>query len=516
MRLQEIPALPFALDTESAAEWLDQLPVTNIRECCRLLFPVMQALNIYPMPPRLRFEIMEKCHPIVLGVSRDIHLYFQEKSGTLDAKARKIASLPARFHLEAAEGYRLLLENESSRDTFSATEYLSILQRALDHLGHNLLRTAQSYDPPSSSIDSSLNKLYRNAHACGLIDETGHPEHERQVSAQTLFARILLFRLAAPGRLTHNDMQRLFDRFLVSGLPNDAGREQEGGTGRSVFYYDPKDINVLVPAWSTSPPLPKLPFFSPEPLLAPFRTTVSVAGNLEQGPLIRALSRIGERLPCQDVRSGRRVTVCIGFDATIAMIREVEFRRRPGGTHLEPWSVSNHLELAPNEPAPGKFFGLHSLANALSETESSEGKRRIEIVPTDLPGFYLIDSESLTLRAGKLLGVNSDDQWIQVAVVRGGQIRDGRFWHSVELLGAEIRAVKASLETAPEDARHAFLLSQGTEEDPTLVVPPCKWPRDSLVSVSGLDRPREKRSYRITSQLEAAADFCQYRLDPMD
>lgn len=515
MRLQEIPALPFALDPQSVGEWLDRLPVANIRECCRLLFPVIQALNLYPMAPRLRFEIFEECNPIVLGIARDLHLYIMDRALPLDAKTRKIASLPARFHIEAADSYRQLLENEASGDLFSRAECTLILRRALEHLSYSLLLAAQTYDPPPSSIDSKLSRLYRYALSRDLLNESPPLGRERAASALSLFAGIALFRLIAPGRLAKTDIQHLFSRFLAHDPATEMAEGHEEGTGKGVFYYDPQDINVLVPAWSTAPPAPNLPFFTPETFLGPLRVDFRVSGGAttDSEPLVRALSRIGERLPCQDLTGGgRRVALHLGFDPIVAMVRDVEVQRQSGLVRTEPWSLSNQLELAPVEPMPTKFVGLRSLTSALRETEAEEGKRRISIVPTELPGFYLIDSEDRTFRAGQILGMNSDGQWIQLAVVRSGQIRDGRFWHSVELLGTRISSVKIGLESSEDISRPALLLDDETKE-PTLVMPPTKSHRDTLIVVRQL---RGKRLYRIGNLLEATTDFHHYTLTEAD
>ena len=509
MRLQEIPALPFNLDIQSVTEWLDQLPVANIRECCRLLFPVTQALTFFPMAPRLRFEIFEKCHPIIIGVARDLQNHIIDRAFRLDAKSAKIMSLPARFHIEAADGYRQLVESSAPGDTFSVSECALILRRALEHLGFGLLRAAQTYDFPSSSIESSLNRLYRYAVTNKLLDETTAPERERASSAYSLFARLVFFRLMAPGRLPQDEIQYVFNQ-LIDGDDAAIAKDisEKGSTGREVFFYDQQDINVMAPAWSTMPPVPGLPYFSPEVFRASFRVDLRSSSQTISSPLVRALSRIGERLPCQDQgRGGRRAALSLGVDSVLSMVREVETRRETGFSGADPWSLSRDLELA-TEELPQKFLGLQSLATALSETEAEEGKRRIVVTPTDVPGFYLLDSEKRAFRSGQILGMNSDGQSIQLAVFRCGQIRDGRFWHSIELLGTQVSSAQVNCEGSENDSWPALLLDEDTEE-PTLVVAPIKWRRDTLI-VTRLTR--KKRIFRIGNLLEATPDFYQYAL----
>lgn len=511
MLLQEIPALPFALEADEVAEWLDRLRLSNIRECCQRFFPVLQALNFYPMQPRLRFDILEQCHPVVDGVARGLVAYFVDMRFPLDDKARKIASLSWRFHLEAVAGYRQLVDAPTFAEVFALEERVLILRRALEHAVQGVVRAAQVHETPSSSLGASLRRLYQYAEASGLIDETAALERESAVSARGLFERALLFKLAAPCRLAPADMQRLFD-LLAAPTPAPVGRGVDEGGARAVFCFNPEDTGLLVPASPLMPPVPGLRALSAEKYLPALRQALRATAQPELDPLIRVLPRLGDRLPCPDDAGGRRVALYAGINAIAAMLIDIEFRRdRPG--RQSSWASLNELELTPlgsRETSSLPRFTDRTLMEAVVADESSESLRTVEIVPTELPGFYLFDTGRLLLRAGLLVGMNSDDAWIQVGVLRGGQIRDGRFWHGFELLGAKPQLVRVRCDRVKDGVRNALLL-EATEPaaGASLIAEAVRWRSGDTLTVDG---NAGKRVFRVAKLLEATAMFHQFAL----
>lgn len=511
MQLREIPALPFDLNLPSATAWLDALPVGNIRECSRLLFPAMQALHLQPMDAQLRFHILELCHPIVFGLARGIQLHLGKRLSQ-DARTGKIAVLASRIHLETAKGYQHLMETEAFVKSAAGGELPLVLRRALEHLAHSLLRSAQVHEPPPSSVGSSLSELYRFAQSHGLLDETRPEEREQASSARSWFARIALFRLAAPGRLPQEDIQRLFDQLMLH-----AGAEE--GRGMMVFWHEPADIHLLLPGWPDSPPLPDLPHVSAKEFCQAVRADLNALEQPESDPLHRLLPRLGERLPCAEHAGQRRVRLSLGFDGLLAMLRTVEARRSTQGSLSEAWASRSDLSLSPlggsesPEPRPPKFAGRLTLADHVAADQAAEERRSVVVVPTEAPGFSLLDSGRWLLRAGLLAGLNSDDQSVQVGVIRAGQIREGRFWHSWELLGPRLRTVRvAKAGSGRDDFRDGILVS-APEGEIGLIVAPAKWRRDDPVTVRWRG---EAQLFRLAGLLEASPDFQQFALVPAD
>lgn len=510
MLLQEIPALPFALDVQSATEWLDQLPLGNIRECCQRFLPVQQALNVYPMPLQLRFELLERCHPMVQGLERGLMPHFIDAVFPMEEKARKIASLAARFHLEAALGYRQLVEAAAFQEAFDAPCRLFIYRRCLEHLLQSMLRSAQVYEAPSSSVLSSFRRLYRHAAAAEVLDATAELEGRPPVVLRDLFLRFFLFGLAVPRGLPQDETQRLFDGLALLAKQGSPVADEAGL--RSAFCFDPEELDILVPVAPGVPVPAGLPCVSAERALSVLRETLRASVAPESHPLRRVLPRLGDRLPCLEAAGGRRVSLATGFKAVVPMLKDIEFRRSKPGRRAETWA-GNELELAPLDStklhtAP-RFTG-RTLAEAVVASETAEKNRMVEVVPSELPGFYLLDSGRWMLRAGSLIGLNSDDEWVQLGVLRSGQIRDGRFWHSFELLGANPRLIRARNERLKDGVRNAVWLEASEPDGQVgLLTEPCKWRGGDGVM---LDFPGGKRRVCIVKLVEASPSFYRYTL----
>lgn len=80
-----------------------------------------------------------------------------------------------------------------------------------------------------------------------------------------------------------------------------------------------------------------------------------------------------------------------------------------------------------------------SLRDRVQTDEAPEGVRLVTVMPSELPGYYLLDAGRWALRVGLLVGLHGEDTWLQVGVLRGAQIHDGRGWYSFEQLGAAPR-----------------------------------------------------------------------------
>jgi hypothetical protein len=511
MLLREITPPPFELELGSAVEWLNQLPIANTLECSRRLFPVVQALNTYPMEPRLRFEILEQYRTFIFGVTRGLLPLFIDKPFPLDGKTRKIASLTTRFHLETAQGYQQLADDVSFEELFSEAECTLILNRAMEHLAHSLLRSSQLYEAPSSSVWATVARFYRRAEDHGWLDATVKADRNTPETIRGWHSRMLLFDMAAPGLLRQSEMQRLFDLLGIHGR----ALEDFGGAGtpqsRTGFAFDPENHGGLTPIAANSSPPPQLRCFAVEKLIKALHGELRFGGKPESAALRQALARMGGRLLCEDKVMGRRAQLIPGLQAIETSLKAIETRRLKSAQDADFWPDLNDLSLSPVDnplgvnPREAKRIPRRKIR---AFDGPAKDLRTVEVIPSETSGFYLIDSGPVTFKVGFPLGLNTDDQWIQIAVVRNAQIRDGRFWLGVELLGNEPRAVRVRSQHVVTPVCHGFLL----EEDGTgtrLVVPPVKWPCGETVLVEWLE---DRRLYRIAQLLERTGEFCLFRL----
>lgn len=516
------PALPFKLDIEAASVWLDGLSVANIRESCRVLYPVLRALNASAIEPRLRFAILEKCRATVTGLDKGLLSYFLDKPFPLDGKTRKIASLCSRFHGELAAGYRQLVEAETSTGVFNPSGQALIIGRAFEYYANSLLRSAQIYEAQPSAFWSFVFGLFRLAEERGLCHSSPDDKALGTVSVPLFFKVILLFGMAAPSRLSQQDMQRLFD-FLVAhaDLVRIESTPVSNGA-RAVLCFDLSVGGSIMPVPAPAPvDKPGLRFLFMERLLNEFRNEIRTDGKPEENPLALVLPRLGDRLPNQSELTARRAVASLGVEAIAATVGRIESRRISGASQSL-WSNLDQLELAPlssdmrpeilGSKSTGTFAAALVSGSAARDESLGIGFRDIlsvKVYRSELPGFYIIDSGGQVFRVGDPLALNTDDEIIQVGVVRGGQIYSGQFCYNVELFGNRPCFVRFFADSPGSRAHKGLLFKMGADVPGSLVIPPVKLRCGDTVLV---EEQGEKNTFRVARLIEANSNFCQIAL----
>jgi hypothetical protein len=523
MPLKNQPSLPFELNPAAASEWLDALPINNIRDCCRLFYPVLQALNARSLKPQIYFDILEKCRPVVLGLTRDLLAYFIDKPFPLESKNRKIASLCPRLHLELALSYRQIAESQSFPEDFTPDDRVLIIGRALEHLAQSMLRAAQIYEAPTSSILSFAYTLYRIAEQQDLFKSKLETSASTSASLTELFLRIVWFDLAAPNRLAQPDIQHLFDLLTTHSVESAIGTSSVSHGMRAFFCFNPTEKHSIMPMVPFLPPKSELRFLFPENLLPKLRKALLTTDK--QKMTGRVLPRLGDRLPCQDKELGRKAKLISGMDRISTNLTRIE-ARTVKFTASGMWPNANFLQLAPSgEPigssvqSTSKSQGVISPSLVKSSDAPSDERfekfldeRSVDVQVSDFPGFYLLDLEKMIFKVGDLIALNTDDEVIQIGTVRGGQIRNGRFWYGFELLGNQPQLVRAHGEKPGSSFRPAlFFNATDDNAEKSIILDPIKWHGGEQLTISWLD---QQHLYRIVKLLESTASFCHYMVEP--
>ncbi|MGX2038841.1 hypothetical protein ACWJKU_01725 [Methylocaldum sp. MU1018] len=520
MHHKENPALPFKLDIESASAWLDGLPVANIRECCRVLYPALQALNACSVEPGLRLAVLDRCRELVAGLDKGLLPYFLDKPFPLDGKTRKIASLCSRFHGELASGYRQIAEAETFAETFESSVQATIFARAFECYANSLLRAAQIYEAPPASFWAFVFRLFRAAEGRGFHYVSLDGDALEPAAVTRFFKVALLFGIAAPNRLEQRDMQRLFDFLAAHAELARIESTAVNNGARAVFCFDDSDAGSIMPVPAPAPApnsKPGLRFLFVDRLLSGLRSDIRAGGKPDENPLTLVLPRLGERLPHQPELTARRALPSLGIEAAVATVRGIELRRTTG-SGFSSWSALDQLELAPmssdmRSEAPGsKSTG--TFAAALVSGSGAKGERfgemrSVRVYRSELPGFYIIDSGVQTFRIGDLLSLNTDDEIVQVGAVRGGQIHDGQFCYNVELFGSNPRVVRCLGDHPGSHPQQALLFETALDAPVSLIVPPCKLRGGDAIEIRW---PGGRKAFRIARLLEANSNFCHIAL----
>jgi hypothetical protein len=133
------------------------------------------------------------------------------------------------------------------------------------------------------------------------------------------------------------------------------------------------------------------------------------------------------------------------------------------------------------------------------------------LVPTRFPGYFLLDSGKYLFRVGYLIGLDTQGEWMHIAVVRGGQAVNGRFWHSVERLATYPRLATVRPVDELDDRRTGFLLDGRPDNSPaSLIVGPVKWHSGETIRIQWA---QGDEWFRICRLLEANPDFRHFQLE---
>lgn len=527
MPSSETPTLPFAPRIDSIDSWLSDLPVTNTRECCRVLYDGLRALNDAPLEPQLRFQALERFRPLVSLQARNLVPYFVGKPLPLGEKIHKLAKLSAQFHAELAKGYQAIAHGGFA-DDFSEEARSTIIHRALRSYQLYLLHIALIYETPSRII--SANGLYQLAER---MDIHKRPVSESDLgsdaasSVDAVFKRISAFRLVAPNRLSHEDIRQSYDVLQQYGELIHIGRNPNESNERAACSIDLS---------SSEPPcvqnrnagdrenvrylffgrlIGKLEALSQPSVPSRSRLAASLSVYLQ----VR-LGAVPPQLPEQKMRNA---VLIVGFDhlvrtlATIMLTAENQ-ASWVGASKLELLPLNDHVGLGTG-PELSKSVGSFATSvskpvRPYSEVECRvplEGESPCRVYRTEAPGYYLLDHGAGNLHAGSLVGLNTDNKLIQVGLVCSGRHESAPLYCGFELLASDVTPVRIYRDAAPQVGYKA-LFTNGTcagKQGLGLITLPLRLRSGDWLKVE-LDGRRE--SYRIAKVLESSTEFCHFEI----
>lgn len=480
------PALPFAPELGAARAWLDHLAASNIGECCAQFYAAIRASNLNSLDPALRFDILEAGQKTLSRLTHDLRLVYFGKSLPLDGKSRKLARLPMRLHFEFALGYLAIAATADSASAVPANQLPKLLSRAFDHLAHCLFLSAQVYEPPPKRFWEIVAAVARRA---------GRSPLSQSQTAVERLDTLLMFQLSAPMRLEQSLMARWY--VALGDAQSSSPSEPNLGFG---FVYQTGDSPSLWPSATAALPADDRHWVPAEPRLRRVRPALRQNGAASDPAIAAALARLGERLPVLDRPATRSAHLSIGLKAIEADLKKVGLRKLTDDRSVN-WSVQHSLELLPPEhggpTAPTRFTALASPAS-----------QSVTIEVTDLPGFYLLDLGQKSCPGGQLVGLNADDQWLQIGVIRGGQIQRGGFWHSFELLGTAPERVKAQVNDANGLPIDGFVTTNAPGRSGLqLLVQRADWINGQRLILTRANRPEH---WQVAQLLETTAHFQSY------
>ena len=194
-------------------EWLDRLPMANINESARALRDNLYTLNRYKLGEDTRLKLLELYRQTAYVLLPGLEAQFSGSPLPLPEKQRQVANLARDLLVELANGYKIVLLDESGkRLSFGSNKQLPlIMQRALAALGHNLVVCYQTYAPTPAGIWAEMHEIFRFAVHQNLQDVSVDEIDTSTSSINLTYKQALLLALADPYRLLQGEVAKILD-----------------------------------------------------------------------------------------------------------------------------------------------------------------------------------------------------------------------------------------------------------------------------------------------------------------
>lgn len=535
-------------------QWLEGLPMANIRESTRQVYVTLQRINSYKLAPADRIRILEQFRPVVLAISASLRKHFVAQTFPLPEKNQKVVNLLQEIIAHMAVGYKSViydtLSNKGQR--IDARALATAIHRNLRYLGLILLRAYQTYSPYPEGIWKEINQLYSFAEQNKLSTPVIKDEEldKGGSSIADLYAHILLLSLASPYRLRNGEAE-LVDQALDSWTEYAAlSPFQLGQPSKASFAValnqdaPPGYFELIKPTPENAKALRLLDTTALEATVEQEReragTTKQSAFSLN-GMSPNLLQRLAVAWgPMPDRTSNRLnirsdVQVCVGLNAIHhfltqeasrkSNIIDFNFSRKQAEQDDASVTAPSGLSLALEEFAGYRHLPLDE-TDLFSEQlrlasekagEISYGLQNWKMVNVSAGGYCLQwqGGDDTKTQVGELMGLRKpdDEEWA-VGVIRWMQSEMGAGLKvGVQLLATQAAAIDArhckNERHCDDHATHCLLIPENTATGVTasLITPSHPFHLNGLATIT-----HNKQDYyvRLNKVLENTGNFTQF------
>jgi len=516
MREQLNPTLPErtpptrdAFDTRPKAvkQWVESLPLANMGEASRQIYQALMSTNHLDIPPRQRFDFLERITPPLQTVRSGLSAHFAEAGFPLPEKARRVAELSTELLLHAADGYRIILEEGGRLPWYQRRHWLSMAatatHRCLRYYSDVLCNFRLLHLSDPRGIWLQIHRLYRAADRGHLLEKSVPTVDGSPVESTIEFEykRLLLLALLSPRHFRTRQMREIREHMpewtalvrllraerepcptpyridLESDHPPLFRRNPEAAqSGESVRCLDTKLLLDRLRNASSDP-------YGPDP-----ETAEGLLTCWDQPPE-RATER---RLSQGDVN------IALGIGAVHALL-EAEHRAPPPEPqekaepeapdfNLEPQTVQHMAQLhsrelvASKEEAPDVWDSIYvrPVGQEKNWTES-RAQRDYHTIPARLldysDGGFRIELDGSELegrtRVGELIGLwDKEHTTCKVGHVRWlRQIGEGRLTIGIKRLASRVQPAAVHIHTDGERSEPIPCLLGLDQATPTAILP---------------------------------------------
>jgi hypothetical protein len=202
---------------KSLADWIGNLPLTNVGEASRELYRGISELNKLDVDAPRRLAMMEHIRQPIHFICTSLAKNYLNQSVQLDERQQKIARLTQALQNALAMGYKLVVagaEAPAAGDDNSDKVTIAVgIHRAITDLSHTLLRACQLYTDPPKRLWADLHQLYMLAERLNLLDfviDDQENQLEKKLRIADVYKRALLLGSSKPNNLRQKDLTAIF------------------------------------------------------------------------------------------------------------------------------------------------------------------------------------------------------------------------------------------------------------------------------------------------------------------
>lgn len=198
------------LSPQAIEKWRSQLPLSDLSGSAKALYLMLQDIHQISLSPKARLEMLSLLRPTLSTLSEALQkLYYPE---ALTEYQRSIADLVYALHAQMLNGYKIAIDEGLSSFFISQKVMLAAFQNAMHYSVKILLHAYKQHRQPPPGAWLELHTLFSLASKKNLANKklTLNLEwNSRLNTLQDIYKQALLFVLANPERLRHDQMHHL-------------------------------------------------------------------------------------------------------------------------------------------------------------------------------------------------------------------------------------------------------------------------------------------------------------------
>lgn len=193
------------------AEWRNNLTLSDIGVAAKKMYLVLHDMHSVQLDPIDRLEMIELLRPTVSFICTHLSKKIFENSQLVADKKSKIALLIQTLRLEAAEGYRIVID-QLAKSKMHKKSLVNAVYRLMTFLYKILSTSYQLYASPPDGLWLEIHKLYRFSENQNLATKLISQDNVVQIRHKTIldaYKHCLLMGVSNPFRLSQKEMQQI-------------------------------------------------------------------------------------------------------------------------------------------------------------------------------------------------------------------------------------------------------------------------------------------------------------------